>query len=111
MGVDLQPLDYDARLACLTEQRIALWDVIAAGHRRGSLDAALRVVERSDLDWLARQLPGLRAVAFNGKLAARQAPDAIRLDRLTLPSSSPANTAPLAAKLAEWRTLGQYLLD
>ena len=29
----------------------------------------------------------------------------------TLPSSSPANTAPLAAKQAAWQAIGPYLTD
>lgn len=112
IGVDLPALDYDARLNCLIEQRIALWDVVAIGRRQGSLDAALRIVERSDLAGLVGQLPQLRALVFNGALAARQAPDCgPGLDRLHLPSSSPAHTMALAIKQVQWRELGRYLAD
>lgn len=112
INLDLKALDYSTRLAWLMEHRIALWDVVATGHRRGSLDAALRVVERSNLDWLVGQLPQLRALAFNGKLAAQQAPElAMPVQRLGLPSSSPANTTPLTVKLAQWTKLGVYLTE
>ena len=112
IGADLVALDYDARLGCLIEHRIALWDVVATGHRQGSLDAALRIVERSDLAGLVGQLPKLRAIAFNGALAAKQVPRcAGTLDRLDLPSSSPANTTALRIKQVQWRQIGHYLDD
>ncbi len=112
IGVDLAALDYDARLRCVIEHRIALWDVVATGRRQGSLDMALRIVERSDLAGLVDQLPQLRALAFNGALAAQQAPDCKgTLDRLSLPSSSPANTAALPIKQLQWRQIGHYLAD
>lgn len=110
IGADLVPLDYPQRLARLTDRGIALWDIAAAGYRRGSLDSALKITVRSDLPGLVAQLPQLRLIAFNGALAARQAPDAGRaLPVLTLPSSSPANTMPFAQKLARWRELAGYI--
>lgn len=110
IGANLVRLDYPERLACLIDHGIALWDIAAAGYRRGSLDSALKITERSDLPGLVRRLPQLRLIAFNGKLAARQAPDpAHPLPLLTLPSSSPANTMPLAQKLARWIELSNHI--
>ena len=113
MGQDLTELDYPRRLAALTSRGIALWDVAASGHRRGSLDAALRIAERADLAALVARLPALRAVAGNGALAARHAADLLpaKLPLLTLPSSSPANCTPLAVKQAAWSQLTDYLLQ
>lgn len=112
IGEDLAVLEYAARLCRLGERRIALWDVVASGYRQGSLDAALRVAERTDLARLIQQLPALRAVAFNGQLAAAQAPEtAEALARVTLPSSSPANTMPFAIKLKQWRAIAAFLDD
>lgn len=107
---DLITLDYPARLACLIEHRIALWDVVATGHRRGSLDAALQIAGRSDLRGLVAQLPELRAIGCNGALAASQAPSVPEhIDLLTLPSSSPANTTALSIKQSQWNALARHL--
>jgi hypoxanthine-DNA glycosylase len=35
------PADYSGRVRVLIEQRVALWDVLAAATRSGSLDAAI----------------------------------------------------------------------
>lgn len=110
IGLDLGALDYAARLAALLDHRIALWDVVASGHRQGSLDARLRIAEHADLAAMLARLPQLRAIAFNGKLAAEQArlPES-DLALVSLPSSSPANTMPLASKQAAWNVLRAYL--
>lgn len=110
LDINLAAMDYEHRLACLIDHGIALWDVVAAGHRKGSLDTALRIAERSNLAGLIAKLPALRAIAFNGQLAARQAEDpGAKLEILRLPSSSPANTTPIALKQAKWSEIGRYL--
>ena len=110
IGVDLVGLDYADRLAVLIAHQIALWDVVSTGHRRGSLDSALKIAERSDLAALVARLPDLQAIAFNGQLAARQAADAgAAVELFTLPSSSPAHTLPLARKQTAWNAIGRYL--
>lgn len=113
IGADLGVLDYDQRLARLAGSRIGLWDVIGTARRRGSLDQAIRDAAANPLPlWLAR-FPELRAVAFNGAAAARTgraligAMDGIAL--LDLPSSSAANTLPLAAKAERWAELARFL--
>lgn len=112
LGCDLAAMDYSARLIALAAARVALWDVVAGAVRRGSLDAALRDVRLEDVGALVARLPHLRAVAFNGGTAARLGMKLAGLDHLAyvpLPSSSPANTAPLAVKRAQWDALAQYL--
>ncbi|MEO6717317.1 MAG: DNA-deoxyinosine glycosylase [Novosphingobium sp.] len=109
---ELVSLAYDDRLDCLAMSSIALWDMVAVGRRRGSLDAALFVDELADIAGLISRLPDITAVAFNGikaaKLGAGVAP-LCTVPRLTLPSSSPANTMPVAAKQAVWNSLAKYL--
>lgn len=110
LDTNLAAMDYEHRLACLIDLGIALWDVVAAGHRKGSLDTAMRIAERSNLAGLIAKLPALRAIAFNGQLAAQQAEDpGAKLEILRLPSSSPANTTSLALKQAKWDEIGRYL--
>lgn len=112
IGRDLQAIDYDARLAALREAGIGLWDVIASAERSGSLDAAIRSPEAADLRGLIAGLPALRAVAFNGGLAARMggkilAGESVPL--VSLPSSSPAHAQPFEHKLQAWRALSAWL--
>jgi hypoxanthine-DNA glycosylase len=96
--------DYATRLAGLRQQGIALWDVIAAARRSGSLDAA---IERDGLvvnDFAAffAAHPRIERVCCNGATAAalyqrRVVPDLpahlAALPLLRLPSTSPAHAA------------------
>ena len=112
IGRDLQAMDYEARLHALREVGIGLWDVIASAERSGSLDAAIRSPEAADLRGLIVGLPALRAVAFNGGLAAKMggrilAEASVAL--IALPSSSPAHARPFEQKLATWRALDPWL--
>ena len=113
IGVDLEPLDYDRRLAALLKARVGLWDTVASARRAGSLDSAMRETEVNPLAALVRKLPELRAVGFNGKTAARiGAPQLAEatLPLIVLPSSSPANASmPLAEKEKLWASLGEFL--
>lgn len=113
IGVDLEALAYEARLAALLEAGIGLWDTVATARREGSLDTAIREAEAAPLTSLVATLPRLRAVGFNGAMAARiglpQLADS-GLALLTLPSSSPANASvPLATKEKLWGALGEFL--
>ena len=112
IGEDLQPLDYPARLDRLMANRIGLWDVVAYADRRGSLDQAIRNAGHNPLQAYFESFPALEAVAFNGGAAAaagrRLLAGQRRLTLVDLPSSSPANTRPLADKLRQWRSLGRF---
>lgn len=116
IGRDLTALDGEDRLAALVAARVALWDVVASAERLGSLDAAIRAPELSDLAKLVARLPDLRAVAFNGatawKLGTPQLATHPGLALIPLPSSSPANAQlPIERKAERWAVLRQYLLD
>ncbi|MCA0367340.1 MAG: DNA-deoxyinosine glycosylase [Proteobacteria bacterium] len=115
MDEDLAALPYEARLDRLKARGVGLWDVIASAERSGSLDAAIRSPEAADLRGLVEGLPRLRAVAFNGQLAARLGrrilvgQDGLAL--IDLPSSSPAHAISLSAKAESWAILGEFLPD
>ncbi|WP_335622364.1 DNA-deoxyinosine glycosylase [Aurantiacibacter atlanticus] len=110
---DLPALPYDARLERLRAHRIGLWDVVAAGTRKGSLDSAIRDAAIHPLGNFCEGLPELRAIGFNGKTAAklgRSLVDCSRYACLDLPSSSPAYAAmPVAEKEKLWLDLREYL--
>jgi hypoxanthine-DNA glycosylase len=106
---------YEQRLERLKARRVGLWDVIASADRSGSLDAAIRSPEAADLRGLVERLPDLRAVAFNGGLAARMGrrilTDLEGVALIDLPSSSPAHAISLSAKAETWAILGKFLPD
>jgi double-stranded uracil-DNA glycosylase len=108
-------LPYPARLAVLQAGGVALWDVLAACRRVGSLDAAIEAdsIEPNDFaGFLARQ-PAIVRIAFNGGAAETlfrrhvlpqlDAP-ARQIERIRLPSTSPAHAGlRFDDKLAAWQ--------
>lgn len=114
IGRDLVPLAYQDRLEALLGAKVGLWDTVAAATREGSLDAAIRLHEASDLTALVATLPELRAIGFNGARSAaigrRQLGPAPDLALLDLPSSSPAYASLAFEKKREaWLALAAYL--
>ena len=113
-GEELAGLKYEERLTRLADRRIGLWDVIASATRRGSLDQSIRQAEHNRIEHLLHDFPDLTAIAFNGAAAAAAGrrligtppPGLVLVD---LPSSSAANTRPLAEKARAWSVLGDYL--
>ncbi len=118
LGFDMA-LPYEQRLAQLTANRIALWDVLASCQRPGSLDANIvRESERpNDFVSLFAHCRQIRAVACNGGTAyalfRRHVLPMVELtgiDILQLPSTSPAHAGKsFDSKLLEWGKLQAYL--
>jgi hypoxanthine-DNA glycosylase len=106
-------LDYSTRLAMLKRAGIALWDVLHAAERPGSLDAAIvrESCRINDIASLLGRNRGIGLVGFNGQTAAELfrlhvEPRLPRSDIrfVTLPSSSPAYASVTPGqKLAHWR--------
>lgn len=108
---------YAARLERLTAHGVALWDVLKACERQGSLDSAIDMqsLQTNDFRAFFRRHRSLRRVYFNGSKAAeiyrrRVLPD-VQLDAPylaydRLPSTSPAMAMlSFEAKLAAWSVL------
>jgi hypoxanthine-DNA glycosylase len=104
---------YHDRTAALTAHGIAVWDVLRACRRVGSLDAAVEPdsMVANDFGQFFDERPGIRRVFFNGGAAeknfnrlVRLAPD-LRYRRL--PSTSPAQTMRYEDKLAAWRVISE----
>jgi hypoxanthine-DNA glycosylase len=106
-------LSYPQRLGKLQAAGIALWDVMAACERPGSLDADIvgDSVRPNDFATFFAVYRNIRCIFFNGAAAATSfrrlvlptlpMPTPLRLVRL--PSTSPAHAAcSYADKLAEW---------
>lgn len=104
--------DYPARLAALGTAGIALWDVIGACRRRGSLDAAIdpRSIVVNPISGLLAAHRSIACVATNGSTASalyrRHVLPALGANapaHIALPSTSPAHAGlSLASKTAAW---------
>jgi hypoxanthine-DNA glycosylase len=113
--------DYEARCEVLVACRIALWDVIAACARPGSLDQSIRseTIEVNDFGAFFEQNRLITHVAFNGGTAANEfrrrvipslprRHQGVLLHRL--PSTSPAHAGMrFEQKLERWHLLLDWL--
>ena len=105
---------YAVRTKILTEQGIAVWDVLENSIRPGSMDAA---IDRStavinDFESFFDHNPDIRLLCFNGQTAAKMFRNLAgaevqefvgKISCVTLPSTSPAYAAmSVAEKLEHW---------
>lgn len=108
---------YEERIRTLTKHKIALWDVMQACERQGSLDSAIdnRTIVENDFVSFYRSHPNIRHVFFNGakaeseylkRVLPRLSDEAKGLEYSRLPSTSPA-MAQLSfdEKLLEWSSI------
>ena len=99
--------DYAGRCAWLLARGLGLWDVYGSCEREGSLDSAIRAAEVNDFAALRTRCPQLRLALHNGGESFRHAAEvqALGLDVVKLPSSSPANAGwSFEKKLQAWRS-------
>lgn len=108
---------YEARCRALIDRRVALWDVLEACIRPGSLDSEIvesSIVPNDFAAFLAAHR-GIHTIFFNGAKAETiyrrhvrpSLPKAFaEIATVRLPSTSPANASiPLPEKLARWRAV------
>ncbi len=108
-------LAYDLRLQALTNQGVALWDVLKSCQRASSLDADIveNTIVVNDFVSLLTQYPSIKLVLFNGAKAqqsfkryAQKAVCELRpsLKLQGMPSTSPAHASmSLAEKTRLWQ--------
>jgi TDG/mug DNA glycosylase family protein len=103
---------YETRVEQLKASSVALWDVLQACVRVGSLDSAIEKGSRvsNDFQSFFQQHPHITCVGFNGaeaeKSFRRFALPHLSVSGITfarLPSSSPAHAVSLEQKTAAWR--------
>jgi len=102
--------DYERRRQLLLENRVALWDVLKACVREGSSDSAIEREEANDFAAFFSNHKEIRLVAFNGKNAAaifdRHVGERIKLPKIILPSTSPANGwLSYSEKVEQWKAI------
>jgi len=110
---------YAERTQALCAAGVALWDVLHACERPGSLDAHIARDSEiaNDLPGFVARHPGLSHIFFNGAAAeacfrrhAQPALAAAGLAYARLPSTSPAHAAlSFERKLAAWRRIADVL--
>jgi double-stranded uracil-DNA glycosylase len=110
------PSDYGGRVRVLIEQRIALWDALAAATRSGSLDADIADdAIPNNFRAFFHAHPKIRLIGFNGGTAAKLyerhvlptlSNEQRAIARQTLPSTSGAHAGlTFAGKVARWSVL------
>ena len=107
-------LSYAARVAQLRASGIAVWDVLAAGEREGSLDSAIvpASIVVNDFNAFFERHSRIGLICFNGNTAAGLfrrkvlrglAPEWAAIERQALPSTSPAYASlRFEQKLVRW---------
>ena len=115
------PLPYARRVKLLTEHRIALWDVLAAAERPGSLDSSIVHASALANDFAAffRTHPLICRVYFNGRKAEELyrrfvlpglSAEFAAMRYVSMPSTSPAHAGmTFAKKLERWRTIKEKI--
>jgi len=110
-------LDYETRCQQITEHGIAVWDVLKACTRPGSLDSDIVTssIGPNDFDSFFRRYPTIEAVYFNGTKAEQTyrrhvlpvvSAEFAELPMTRLPSTSPANASiPRDRKLELWKVI------
>jgi TDG/mug DNA glycosylase family protein len=102
-------LPYAERTLRLTQERVALWDVVRGCTRGGSADSRIRNPVPNDIAGFVRAHPSIRLVALNGSTAGRlyhRFAEVPVMPSVTLPSTSPANAAvPFGEKVRQWEVV------
>ncbi|WP_019896433.1 DNA-deoxyinosine glycosylase [Hydrogenovibrio halophilus] len=119
LRADLAQASVPEKIRFLNAHHMALWDVLAACERPGSLDSAITAAEPNDFETLLAAEPGIRHILFNGRkaeqlfrrqvLAQQTLPSCLTYH--ALPSTSPANARlPFEKKRDFWcQTLTKVL--
>ena len=109
-------VSYAQRTAALVQRKVALWDVLEACVREGSLDASIdsaSIVPNDFAGFFARHA-GIRRVCFNGATAENvyrkhvlsHVATTHQIEYVRLPSTSPAHAGMrYAAKVFAWQVI------
>ena len=112
-------LPYRERKRVLCDRGVAVWDVLRACHREGSLDSSIRGEVVNDFAAFFRRHRAVKTVFFNGQYAqsifrrhvlGQLVPMDRELRYVRLPSTSPAHAGrTFEEKLAAWRQVAAAL--
>lgn len=114
----LPSLPYEQRIAILTQQNVAVWDVLRSCTREGSMDADIRDAEPNDFAAFFKKYPTIRRVIFDSakaeeiflKRCTANLPGTLHYHRV--PSPSPAHARlRYEQKLALWKDVLEKTTD
>ena len=102
--------NYEKKKELLLQHEIALWDVLKACNREGSLDSCIEEPIPNDFENFFKQYPNIEAVYFNGepaekfykRLVGKKDSD---MFYYRLPSTSPSNAVKFEEKLQYWKPI------
>ncbi len=102
--------DYTTKKELLLQHKVALWDVLQACKREGSLDSAIEQEVPNDFNDFLEKHPEITHIFFNGQKAAAYFKKYVTTTKVyqlqVMPSTSPANAGKsFEAKLAEWEAI------
>lgn len=106
--------DYPARIKMLTDNNIALWDVIDSCERKGSLDSDIKNEEANKIEELLTNHPNIKAIFCNGQKSYKNLQRILGKDFhipvFVMPSTSPAYAAlKFEEKLLHWEKIVDFL--
>ena len=112
--------EYEIRIQQVKKLPVVLWDTLKACHREGSLDSAITKdrLGANDIIGLLKLQPNIRLIAFNGvasekyfkQTVAKLLTDDKQVDRIRLPSTSPAHASKnVQQKIEDWKVIVRYL--
>jgi len=120
-GID-SSLEYEQRLELVKKKNIAIWDVLKACRRGGSLDSAIESesIVANDFEIFLGQYQNIKCIFFNGSKAEQEFNKRVlpliseshkELNYQRLPSTSPAHAAiTRQEKLRQWMMVKDCLL-
>lgn len=102
--------DYEIRKEVVLKNNIAVWDVLKACIRKGSLDSAIEQEVPNDFKAFLEAHPHIEHIFFNGQKAAQYFKKYVSVSEKyklhTLPSTSPAHAGMVfESKLAAWEII------
>ncbi|MGI5900499.1 MAG: DNA-deoxyinosine glycosylase [Christensenellales bacterium] len=111
-----EPKTADEKRRLLLQNGIALWDVVKSCEIAGASDLSIRSAEANDIGNLISG-SGIRAIFFNGRKAmqlynslCKAVDPGGKVEKICLPSTSPANAAFSLERLKEeYRVILRYL--
>lgn len=112
---DMPITTYEEKKTIIKQQSLALWDVIHACEREGSLDAKISHEIVNPIDQLILQYPSIHTVICNGKKSEtlyQRHFSHLKVNQIYLPSTSNANRTIREAELFDrWINALKNVLD